>query len=105
MRARIDTCASVNLMPITVYWLIYKDPDCVKLASSSKDGISMYTTEKINVLRFCDLFVVHPETKCLKEITFQVVNHEGSIIVSCVTSLNLGLIEPHSELNASNPDC
>ena len=86
-------------MPISVYQLIYKDPDCVKLASSSKDGISMYTTEKINVLGSCDLF------KCLKEVTFQVVNHEGSVIVSCVTSLNFGSIQPHSELNASVPDC
>ena len=41
----------------------------------------------------------------MKEVTFQVVNHEGSVIVSCATSLDLGLIQPHSELNASVPDC
>ena len=48
---------------------------------------------------------MHPDTKCLKEVTFQIVNHEGSVTVSCATSLNLGLIQPHSELNASVPDC
>ena len=48
---------------------------------------------------------MHPDTKCLKEVTLQVVNHEGSVIVSCATSLDLGLIEPHGELNASIPDC
>ena len=105
LRARIDTCTNVNLLPISVYQLIYKDHDCVKLAPCSKGGISTYTTEKINVLGSCDLFVVHPETKCLKEITFQVVNHEGNVIVSCGTSLNLGLIQPDSKLNASIPDC
>ena len=105
LRARIDTCANVNLMPISVYKLLYKDPDCVKIAPSSKRGISTYTTEKVPVLGSCDLLVVHPDTRCLKEVTFQVVHHEGSVIVYCATSLDLGLIRPHSELNASIPNC
>ena len=106
MRARIDTCANVNLIPISVYKLLYKEFDCVKLPPSSKDTISIYTTEKINVLGSCGLFVLHPDTKCLKEVTFlQVVNHEGSVIVTCVTSLDLGLTQQHNELNASVPDC
>ena len=103
LRARIDTCANVNLIPISVYKLLYKDPDCVKIASSSKSGISTYTTEKIPVLGSCDLFVVYPNTRCLKEVTFQAVNHEGSVNISCATSLDLGLIQPHSKLNASTP--
>ena len=77
----------------------------MKIVPSSKSGISTYTTEKIPVLGPCDLFVVHPDTRCLKEVTFQVVNHEESVIVSCVTSLDLGLIQPHTRLNASIPDC
>ena len=40
-----------------------------------------------------------------KEVTSQVVSHEGSVIVSCATGLDLGLKLPHSELNASVPDC
>ena len=75
------------------------------LAPSSKDGISTYTAEEIQVLGSCDLFVVHPETRCLKEVTFQVVNHEGSVIVSCATSLELGLIQLHSVFNENVPDC
>ena len=51
-----------------------------------------------------ELLVVHPNTKCFKEVTFQVVNHEGSIIVSCATSINLNLIQPHSEMNSRVPD-
>ena len=103
--ARIDTCANVNLMPISVYKLLYKDPDCVMLVPSSKDGISTYNSEKINILGSCDMFVVHPDIKCSKEVTLQVVIHEGSVIILCVTRLDLGLIQPHSELNASVPDC
>ena len=92
LRAWIDTCANVNILPISVYKVLYKDPDCVMLAPSNKHGIAMYTTEKINVLGSCDLFVVHPERRCLKEVTFKMVNHEGSVIVSCASSLELGLI-------------
>ena len=105
LRARIYTCTNVNILSISAYKVLYEDPDCVLLVSSSKDGISMYTTEKINVLGSCDLFVVHPETKCFKKITFQVVNHEGIVIISCVTSLKLGLIQLHSVFNESVPDC
>ena len=105
LRARIDTCANVSVIPISVYKLLYKDPDCVKLAPSSKNGISTYTTEKIPVLESCDLFVVHPDTGSLKKVTFQVVNQEGSVIVSCTTSLDLGLIQLHSELYTSLPEC
>ena len=54
LRARIDTCANLNLMPISVYKLLYRGPDCVKIAPSSKSGISTYTTEKIPVLGSCD---------------------------------------------------
>ena len=91
-------------MPISVYKLLYKDPDCVKIAPSSKNGISTYTTENIPVLGSCDLCVVHSDTRCLKKVTIQVVNHEGSVIVSCATSLDLGLIQPQGKLNASIPD-
>ena len=45
LRARIDTCANVNLMPISVYQLLYKDPDCTKLAPSNKVAVKTYTTE------------------------------------------------------------
>ena len=79
-------------------WLCYA-------GTKQQNGITTYTTQKINVLGFCYLFVVHPDRKCLKKITFQVVKHEGSVIVSCVTSLELGLIQLHSVFNESVPDC
>ena len=104
LRTRIDTCSNVNVMPVSVYHLIYKDPDCTKLASSNKDGIFTHTTEKIKVIGSCELLVVHPNTKCFKEVTFQVVNHEESVIVSCATSIDLNLIQLHSELNSRVPD-
>ena len=92
-------------MPVSVNKLIYKDPDCAKLAPSNKDGILIYSTEKIKIIGSCELLIVHPDTKCFKEVTFKVVSHEGSVIVSCATSIDLNLIWPHSELNDRVPDC
>ena len=45
------------------------------------------------------MFVVHPDTKLLQEVTFQVASHEGSAIVSCATSIALGLIHTHRNLD------
>ena len=99
LRVRIDTCANVNLMPINVYKLLYKDEDCTKLEPSNKVAVKTYTTEKIKIVGSCKLFVLHPDTKCLQEVAFQVTSHEGSVIISYATSLELGLIQPHRSLD------
>ena len=45
------------------------------------------------------MFVVHLDQKSLQEVIFQVTSHEGSVIVSCTTSIELGLIQPHRNLD------
>ena len=61
--------------------------------------IGTYTTDKIKVILSCTLFVVHPDTQCLKEVTFHVTSHEGSVVLSCATTLELSLIQPHNNLD------
>ena len=34
LRARLDTCANVNIMLVSVHKLLFQDPDCKKLAPS-----------------------------------------------------------------------
>ena len=99
LRARLDTCADVNIMPVSVYKLVCKDPDCKKLAPSSKLHIGTCTTYKIKVIGSCTLFVVHPDTQCLKEVTFHVTSYEGSGVQSCATMLELSLIQPCKTLD------
>ena len=99
LRASIDTCTNVNLMPISVYQLLYKDPDCQKFAPSNKSKVKTYSTEKIQIVGSCDLFVLHLETKCLMKVTFQVTSHEGSVIASCATNFEIGLIQLHRDLD------
>ena len=99
LRARIDTCSNVNLLPISVYKLMYKDPECTKLEPSNKVAVKTYTTEKIKIVGSCKMFIVQPQTKVLQEVTFHVTSHEGSVILSCATSIKLGLIYPHTKLD------
>ena len=100
LRARLDTYSDVKIMPVSVYHLIFKDVDCRKHASSSKLKIGTYTSVKIKVIGSCTLLVLHPDTKCLKEVTFHVTSHEGSIVLSCATTLDLCLIQPHNNLDS-----
>ena len=99
LRAKIDTCSTVNLLPISVYKLMNKDPECTKLEPSNKVAVKTYTTEKIKIVGSCKMFVVQPETKVLQEVTFHVTSHEGSVILSCATSIKLGLIYPQTKLD------
>ena len=99
LRARLDTCANVNIMPASVYRLVFQDPDCKKLAPSSKLEIGTYTTDKVKVVGSCVLYVVHPDTQCLQEETFYVASNDGSVVLPCVTMLALSLIQPCTSLD------
>ena len=77
-----------------------KDADCMKLAPSNKLEIGTYTSGKIRVIGSCTLLAVHPDTQCLQEVTFHVTSHEGSVVLSCATALDLCLIQPHSNLDS-----
>ena len=99
LRAKIDTCSNVNLLPISVCKLMYKDPECTKLEPSNTVAVKTYTKEKIKIVGSCKMFVIHPETKILQEVTFHVTSREGSVIISCATSITLSLIHPHTKLD------
>ena len=105
LRARIDTCAEANILPLSMYKLIFKDPHYEQLAPSTKVAIRTYTTDKINIVGSCSLFVVHPDTSSLKQVTFYVTSHEGSVVLSCERSLKLSLINPHSYLDQISRLC
>ena len=104
LRARIDTCSNANVIPAIIYKKIFKDPECSKLTQNQSDGIYTHTTEKIPVIGSCELLVLHPDDKCFLKVPFHVVSVEGSVIVSCATSINLNLIQIHNELDTNIPD-
>ena len=45
----LDTCTDVNIMPCSVYQLLFMDPDCTKLAPSDLQ-LGTYTNKKASLL-------------------------------------------------------
>ena len=96
LRARLDTCADVNIMPVSVYRVVFKDPDLKKLSSSTIE-MGTYTTHTVKIVRSCIFYWVHPDTKKLQEVIFFVVENDGSDLLSYTTTLVLGLIQPRTQ--------
>ena len=91
--ARLDTCADVNLMPMAVYCLMFKDPGLKKLTPSNLE-IETYTNDIVKIIGMCYFYIVHPKSKKLMKVLFFVAKENGSILLSCRTTMELGLIKP-----------
>ena len=52
LRARLDTCANVNLMPASVYHLVFNDPNMKKLVPS-KLQVGTYITDTMKIVGSC----------------------------------------------------
>ena len=86
--ARLDTCADVNLMPMAVYCLMFKDPQLKKLTPSNME-IETYTTEVVKVIGMCHFYLVHPESKQLSKVMFFVAKENGNVLLSCRTTIGI----------------
>ena len=53
----------------------------------------------------CELFVLHSDDQCFYKVKFQVGGVEGSVIISCATSINLNLIQIPKKLDTNIPHC
>ena len=98
LRARLDTCMEVNIMPASVYKLVFNDPDLKKLPPSSLE-IGTYTTDTVKIVGSCVFYLVCPDTKKLHEVTFFVATQDSSVLLLCTTTLVLGLIQPRTRLD------
>ena len=87
--ARLDTCADVNLMPMAVYQLMFKDPSLRKLTPSTME-IETYTNDVVKIIGTCQFYLLHPESKELIKVT----KENRSVLLSCRTTMALGLIKP-----------
>ena len=76
-------------MPASVYSLLFKDPELKKLDSSNME-IRTFTTDTVNIVGSCKFYLVYPDTKKLQEVTFFVAKNDGSVLLSCTTTLAFG---------------
>ena len=102
LRVRLDTCVDVNLMPASMYKLAFQDPNMKKLDPSNLE-IGTYTTDTVKIVGSCLFYLAHPDTKKLIEATFYVAMNDGSVLLSCKTTLMLGLIQPRTRLDYLPP--
>ena len=98
LRARLDTCTDVNIMPASVYFLLFKDPELKKLDPCNMK-IEIYTKDAVKSVGSCKFYLVHLDTKQLQEVTFFVAKNDGSVLLSCTTTLVLGIIQPRTRLD------
>ena len=85
-------------MLASVYQLVFKDPEMRKI-KLCKMQISTYTADTVKIIGSCTFGIVHPDTKKLVPVTFYVANNDGSVLLSCKTTLALHLIQPCSRLD------
>ena len=88
-------------MPVSVYKLVFQDPAYKKLAPSKLE-IGTYTTNIFKLVG-CVFYLVHPDIKHLQEGTFYVASNNGSVLLSCATTLALCLIQPCTGLHYLPP--
>ena len=85
-----------------MYRLVFKDPEMKKLAPNSLE-IGTYMTDPVKIVVSCMFNVVLPDTKKLMDVTLFVAVNDGSMLLSCKTTLMLGLIQPRTRLDYLPP--
>ena len=102
LRARLCACAEVNIMPASVYKVVFHDPELLRLVPSKLE-IGIYTINTVKLVGYFVFYLVHPDTNHQQEVTFYVAINNVSVLLSCVTTLALGLIQPHTRLGYLPP--
>ena len=60
--ARLDTCADINIMPASVYKLVFRDPNLEKLIPNRLQ-IGTYTNDTVKIVGICKLYLIDLDTK------------------------------------------
>ena len=92
----------VNIMPASVYCLLFKDAELQKLDPCNMK-IGTCTKDAVKLVGSCKFYFVHLDTKQLQEVTFFVAKNDGSVLLSCTTTLVLGFIQPRTRLDYLPP--
>ena len=87
---------------MAMYCLMFKDPGLRKLTPSSME-IETYTNDVVKIIGTCQFYLVHPDSKQLMKVMLFVAKENGSIPLSCRTTMELGLIRSHAQLEYLPP--
>ena len=102
LQARLDICANVNILPGSVYYLIFKDTELKKI-TPCKMQIGTYMADTVKIVGSCTFYVINPDSKKLIPVTFYVATNDGSVLLSCKTTLAFHIIQSRSRLHYLPP--
>ena len=85
-------CTNVNLMPESMYQLVFNDPHTEKIAKNDID-LTVYTRHSIDIIGKCTFYMLNKATKQPIKVDFYIVKEEGSVLLSCKTVFQLQLLE------------
>ena len=74
-------CNDINLMPESVYQLVFNDPHTAKLAENDID-LTVYTRHSIDLIVKCTFYMLDKATKQPIKVDFYIVKGEGSVLLS-----------------------
>ena len=91
LHVQLDTCANVNLMPESVYKLVFNDPQTSKLVKNDID-LTVYTRHSADLIDKCTFYMLSKGTKQPVRVDFYIAKEEGSVLLSWETVFQLQLL-------------
>ena len=102
LHVQLDTCADVNLMPESVYQLVFNDPHTAKIAKNDID-LTVYTRHSVDFIGKCTFYMLNKATKQPIKVDFYIGKEEGSVLLSQQTVFQLQLLEVKPRLEYLPP--
>ena len=97
LSVQLNTCADDNLMPESVYKLVFNNPDTTQLAKNDTD-LTVYTKHSVDLICKCTSFMLSKHTKQRIEIDYYIAKDDGSVLShETVFQLQLLDVQPRLE--------
>ena len=77
---QLDTCADVNLMPESVYKLVFNDPQTSKLVKNDID-LTVYARHSVDLIGKCTFYMLSKGTKQPVKVDFYIAKKK--VLFSC----------------------
>ena len=102
LHLQLETSADVNLMPESVYKLVFNDHQTAKLAKNDID-LTVYTRHPVDLIAKCTFYMLSKGTKRPVKVDFYIAKEEGSFLMSWETVFQLQLLDVKPQLEYLPP--
>ena len=99
---QLNTYANVNLMPESVYKLVFNGPERSKLAKNDSH-LTVYTRHSVDLIGKCTFFMLSKDMKQPVEVDCYIAIDDGSVFLSSETVLQLQLLDVKQRLEYLPP--